>query len=87
MSALVQLYTGSKSVNYLFQTDKYGKHKIVVSGAAVQFKQSYQYIKIKKKTTVKISAPKLTAKKGTNKYFKVTVKKTQKPKKLFQVLK
>ncbi|MCQ2970157.1 hypothetical protein SAMN05216439_0774 [Methanobrevibacter gottschalkii] len=86
---LVQLYTGSKSANYLFQTDKYGnikfkaplsvgKHKIVVSGA-VGYSSSKvtKYIKVKK-ATAKISAPKVTAYYKQGKYFTIKLINTKK---------
>ncbi len=87
---LVQLYTGSKSANYLFQTDKngnikfkaplsVGKHKMVVSIADSRYSASKvtKYISVKK-ATAKIIAPKVTAYYKQGKYFTIKLVNTKK---------
>ena len=83
---LVRLYTGSKSQNYLFQTNSkgqvsfsaslsVGKHKMVVS---TTYDPRYNAAKVTKyitvkKATAKLKAPKLTTYYKGNKYFTVTL--------------
>ena len=87
---LVQLYTGSKSANYLFMTNSkgliefsaplsVGKHKMVVNTADNRYKGSQvtKYITVKK-STGKFSAPKVTTYYKQGKYFTVKLVNTKK---------
>ena len=87
---LVQIYTGSKYNNYIFQTNKYGNvnikapltvgsHKIVITSADSRYSANSVTKTITvKKASAKISAPKVTAYYNSGKYFTIKLMNTKK---------
>ena len=92
---LVQLYTGSKHTDYIFQTNSkgvvefsaplgVGKHKMVVSTADTRYSGSSvtKYITVKK-ASAKLSAPKVTAYYKQGKTFTVKLTNTKNSKAIY----